>query len=76
MYNLVKYSSEYLDYLDIELYENLLIKESKKQNVKINVPQMIEFLDELSHAGLTGTEYRSISNEEILEDYLTYIKYL
>ena len=49
---------------------------SKKQNVKINVPQMIEFLDELSHAGLTGTEYRSISNEEILEDYLTYIKYL
>ena len=37
---------------------------------------MEEFLNELSHAGLTGTEYRNVSDEEILEDYLSYIKYL
>jgi len=76
MYNLIKSHPKYLDYLDINLYENLLIQENKKQNIKIDKTQMEEFLNELSHAGLTGTEYRNVSDEEILEDYLSYIKYL
>tara|TARA_R110000803_G_scaffold188933_1_gene251389 strand:+ start:2292 stop:2522 length:231 start_codon:yes stop_codon:yes gene_type:complete len=76
MYNLIKIHPEYLDYLDTELYERILIQESKKQKIKINSTQLEEFLGELSHAGLTGGEYRDISSEEILEDYLLYITYL
>ena len=76
MYNLIKIHPEYLDYLDTELYERILIQESKKQKIKINSTQLEEFLGELSHAGLTGDEYRDISSEEILEDYLLYITYL
>ena len=72
MYNLVKSNKKYGDYVDITLYEKILLKEAKKQNIIINTHQLEEFLLELSHAGLTGEEYRNITSQEILEDFTSY----
>jgi hypothetical protein len=74
MYNLIKSHKEYNDYLDIDLYKKILLKEAKKQNIIINSNQLEEFLEELDHAGLTGEEYRNITSQEILEDYILYCK--
>lgn len=72
MYNLVKSNKRYGDYVDITLYRKILLKEAKTQNVIINLDQLEEFLEELSHAGLTGEEYRNITSQEILEDFTLY----
>jgi hypothetical protein len=74
--NLIKSNKKYGNYLDTDLYEKILRKEAKKQNIIIDSDQLEEFLDELAHAGLTGEEYINITPQEILEDYLEYIKYL
>jgi DNA-binding transcriptional regulator YhcF (GntR family) len=73
MYNLVKLSKKYGEYVDIDSYEKILLKEAKKQNIIINSDQLEEFLEELAHAGLTGEEYRNITSKEILEDFSLYI---
>ena len=75
MHNLIKSNKEYGDYLCIDLYEKILLKEAKKQNIIINSDQLEEFLFELAHAGLTGEEYRNITSQEILEDYIEYLSY-
>lgn len=72
MYNLVKSNKKYGDYVDITLYEKILLKEAKKQNIIINTHQLEEFLLELSYAGLTGEEYRNITSQEILKDFTSY----
>ena len=74
MHNLVKSKKEYGDYVDVTLYKKILLKEAKTQSVTINIDQLEEFLEELSHAGLTGEEYRNITSQEILEDFTLYFK--
>jgi hypothetical protein len=71
-YNLVKNNEEYGDYVDIEMYEDILRKEASLQGVKIDEDKLKEFLEELDFGGFTGEEYRNISSPEILEDYLGY----
>jgi len=72
MINLVKSKKEYGNYVDVTLYKKILLKEAKTQSVTINIDQLEEFLEELSHAGLTGEEYRNITSQEILEDFTLY----
>jgi hypothetical protein len=72
MYNLIKSHKKYSDYVDTILYKKILLREAKKQNIIINIDQLEEFLEELSHAGLTGEEYRNITSQEILEDFTLY----
>ena len=72
MINLVKSKKEYGNYIDVTLYKKILLKEAKTQSVTINIDQLEEFLEELSHAGLTGEEYRNITSQEILEDFTLY----
>ena len=76
MYNLIKSNKKYGNYLCIDLYKKILLKESEKQNIIINSDQLEEFLFELDHAGLTGEEYRNITSQEILEDYIEYLSCL
>ena len=71
-YNLVKNNEEYGDYVDIEMYEDILRKEASLQGVKIDEDKLKEFLEELDFGGFTGEEYKNISSPEILEDYLGY----
>ena len=73
-YNLVKHNEEYGDYVDTEMYEDILRKEAALQGVEINEDKLEEFLEELGFGGFTGEEYRNISSPEILEDYLAYYK--
>jgi hypothetical protein len=75
MHNLIKSNKKYSDYLCIDLYEKILLKEAKKQNIIINSDQLEEFLFELAYAGLTGEEYRNITSQEILKDYIEYLSY-
>ena len=73
-YNLVKHNEEYGDYVDTEMYEDILRKEAALQGVEIDEDKLEEFLEELGFGGFTGEEYRNISSPEILEDFLAYFE--
>jgi hypothetical protein len=72
-YNLIKIEPGFGDYLDTEMYEDILRKEAQLRRIKINESELDEFLEELGQGGFTGEEYRNITASEILEDYLSSI---